>query len=340
MPKVLVTGGCGYIGSHTLVDLIENDFEVFSIDSLVNGSERALDGIKAITGKKVKNYAIDLCDIQALRSVMAEEGQVDGIIHFAALKLVGESAREPLKYFQNNLSSLINVLQVAEENDINAFVFSSSCSVYGDAEQLPVTESTPWNEARSPYARTKQMGEGIIHDSASTRPNAKFTLLRYFNPVGAHPTAEIGEYAEDKPENLVPIITQTAIGKREKMAVYGSDYPTRDGSCIRDYVHVSDIAHAHTLALMKLFNDEQPEQTEAYNLGSGDGLTVLELIAAFEKVSGKKLTYDMAGRREGDVVAIYADNTKASTELKWQTNHDIDTMMRSAWAWQQRLSGK
>lgn len=334
--KILVSGGCGYIGSHTLIDLIEKGFEVISVDNLSRGNIKSLDGVKKITGKEVDNYLVDLCDIEATRKIFKKNTDIVGVIHFAAYKTVPESVKYPLKYFKNNLNSLLNLLECAEEFQIENFVFSSSCSVYGNVEKLPVNESTPLGNAECAYARTKQMGEQILEDFAKANPNIKLIALRYFNPVGAHESALLGEYSEH-PENLVPIITQTAIGRRDSMSVHGSDYNTRDGSCIRDYIHVMDIADAHTKALEYLQSGSNKEQYEIFNLGTGDGVSVLEAIHAFEKVSGEKLNYIMGPRRDGDVEAIYADNHKAAQLLNWNPERNIEDMMESAWKWEQHL---
>lgn len=333
MKKILVTGGCGYIGAHTIIDLIEHGFEVISVDDLSRGSLRMIQGVELITGRSVKNYKVNLCDIEDTEALFIENPGICGIIHFAAFKSVPESVQEPLKYFRNNINSLVNVLQCAQEHHINQFVFSSSCSVYGNPKELPVMETAPIGEPESPYARTKQMGEAICRDFA--RQNRKFnvTLLRYFNPVGAHPSALIGELQE-KPENLVPMITQTAIGKRMEMQVFGNDYPTRDGSCVRDYVHVMDIANAHTKALQYTIEGRNTDKCEVFNLGTGNGVTVLELIDAFEKASGQKLNYKIGPRRPGDVVAVYANNNKAHDLLGWAPKYDLDQMMDTAWRWE------
>lgn len=333
MQKVLVTGGCGYIGSHTIVDLINNGFDVVCVDSNIRSTPQLLDGVEKITGKKVRNYKVDLCNLEDTNAVFHENRDIVGVIHFAALKSVGESVNEPLFYFQNNLTSLINVLKCIKEYNIPNFVFSSSCSVYGNTTALPVVEETPLGEAQSPYARTKQMGEQIIEDFSRVNDTQNI-LLRYFNPVGAHASALIGELPLGKPDNLVPVITQTAIGKLPKVTVFGTHYPTRDGSCIRDYVHVSDIANAHTKALQYLIEKRNSEKCEVFNLGTGDGVTVLEAIKAFEKISGVKLNYELGAERPGDVIAIYANNTKAKEKLGWAPQFGIDDMMRTAWQWE------
>jgi len=336
MNKVLVTGGCGYIGAHTIVDLINNGFEVVSVDNNAKSTTRLLNGVEKITGKKIKNYKVDLCNFDDTHAVFQENRDMTGIIHFAAFKTVPESVAEPLVYFHNNLESLINMLRCVKEFSVPNFVFSSSCSVYGNAKDLPVVEATPLGEAQSPYARTKQMGEQVILDFSRVNPYNNI-LLRYFNPVGAHPSAVIGELPLGKPDNLVPVITQTAIGKIPKMTVWGSDYDTRDGSCIRDYIHVMDIANAHTKALQYLLDKKNTANYEIFNLGTGNGVSVLEAIKAFEKVSGTKLNYTLGPRRPGDVVAIYADNTKAKKLLGWEPEYDIEDMMRTAWKWELKL---
>ena len=331
--KILVTGGTGYIGSHSLVDLIEKGFEVISIDNCSRSFETSLDGVKQITGKSVKNYNIDLCDLEAVKAVFEEHKDITGIIHFAAYKSVPESIEKPLMYFRNNIESLTNILQCTEDYNIDYFVFSSSCSVYGEPQSLPVTEDTPVQEAQCAYARTKQMGEQMLQDIAQAS-KTKFIALRYFNPVGAHKTAVIGEKSIDQPNNLVPIITETALGIREKMTVFGTDWKSRDGSCVRDYIHVCDIAEAHTMALKYLIKNTEAPNFDIINLGTGNGVSVLEAIAAFEEVSGKKLNYDLGPKREGDVGLIYSNCRKAKETFGWEAQRDIKVMMKSAWDWQ------
>ncbi len=333
MKKILVTGGCGYIGGHTIVDLIDNGFEVISVDDLSKGSLRMLHGIEKVVRKPVKNYKVDLCNLEDTQAIFIENPDIVGIVHFAAYKSVPESVAQPLKYYKNNLESLVNILRCARDYNVDHFVFSSSCSVYGNAEKLPVEESAPLAEAESPYARTKQIGEAICKDVAKQYEQFNAVLLRYFNPVGAHPSVIIGELQE-KPENLVPVITQTAIGKRSEMHVFGSDYPTKDGSCVRDYIHVMDIANAHTKALQYMLDKKNKERCEIFNLGTGNGVSVLELINAFEKVSGQKLNYKLAPRRAGDVVEVYANNNKAKELLGWNTEFDLEQMMDTAWRWE------
>ena len=336
MKKILVTGGCGFIGAHTIVDLMENGFQVISVDNNSRSTNRLLEGIEKITGKKVKNYKVDLCNFDDTHAIFQENGNIVGIIHFAAFKAVGESVEKPLMYYENNLFSLVNLLKCVEEFDVPNFVFSSSCTVYGNPDQIPVTEETPTKPAESPYGSTKQMGEEII--SAFTRASTtKTVLLRYFNPAGAHPSSMIGELPLGNPSNLVPAITQTAIGKIPSMMVYGNDYPTRDGSNIRDYVHVCDLARAHTLALQHMMDGKNKSNLEIFNLGTGSGVTVLEAISAFEKVSGVKLNYKFGPRRPGDVVAIYANKDKAEKELGWSNKYSLDEIMLTAWNWELKL---
>ncbi|MEM7575748.1 MAG: UDP-glucose 4-epimerase GalE [Bacteroidota bacterium] len=335
--RILVTGGCGYIGSHTIVDLVDHGFEVVSVDNLHNADEEVLEGIASITGQQVVNYQLDLADAAATAAFFAQE-KFDGAIHFAAYKSVGESVQRPLDYFRNNLNSLLNVIAGLRAQGQSNLVFSSSCSVYGNADELPVTESTPRKDAESPYARTKQMGEDILDDFCRSFPEFKAVLLRYFNPAGAHPSVQIGENARNAASNLVPVIMEVGSGKREKLLVFGDDYATRDGSCVRDYIHVMDLAHAHTLALEYSLQGKAPENPALFNLGIGAGLTVLEVISAFEEVSGQSLNYEIAPRRPGDVVAVYADRSKAERELGWQPQYQVEDIMRSAWEWEQRRS--
>ena len=334
--QILVTGGAGYIGGHTIVDLINNGFDVISVDNFSRGSKKMLEGIEAVTGRKVKNYNVDLCNLEDTEAIFMDNPDIEGIIHFAAYKSVPESVAEPLTYFYNNINSLLNVLQCAEDFDVDNIVFSSSCSVYGNATKLPVDEQAPLAQPESPYARTKQMGEDICRDFARIHGDISITLLRYFNPVGAHPSALIGEFME-QPESVVPVITQTAIGKRPQTVVFGDDYDTRDGSCVRDYIHVMDIAGAHTKALQHMIEEHNANNCETYNLGSGNGVTVLELINAFEKVSGEKLNYQIGPRRAGDVIAIYANNDKARKYQGWEPKYGLDEMMDTAWRWEQKL---
>ena len=336
MKKVLVTGGSGYIGSHTLVDLTENGYEVISVDDLSRGNERLIYGASKITEKVIKNYKVDLCNLEDTRAIFEENTDIVGIIHFAAFKSVGESVNSPLLYFRNNITSLLNILHCAKEYNVKNIVFSSSCSVYGNADTLPVSETTPLKPVESPYARTKVFGEEICADFIQANPEHKVILLRYFNPVGAHPSSLIGEFNE-KPENLVPVITQTAIGIRKSMSVFGNDYPTKDGSCIRDYIHVLDIANAHTKAITKSLEEAIPSRCEIFNLGTGNGVSVLELIKAFEATTNIKLNYEIAPRRAGDVISVYADNSKAKNILGWEIKYNITQMMKTAWDWEKKL---
>ena len=336
MAKILVTGGTGYIGSHTIVDLIENGFDVISIDKFSRSTTSALAGIEKITEKKIKNYTVDLKNFDETRAVFQENTDINGIIHFAAYKAVGESVEEPLRYYENNMFGLINLLKCVQEFSVPNFVFSSSCTVYGNPDQIPVTENSAIKTAESPYGATKQMGEVVIKDFSKV-VDTNTILLRYFNPVGAHPSCLIGELPVGKPQNLVPAITQTAIGKLPKMWVHGSDYPTKDGSCVRDYIHVSDIAHAHTLAIQYLLNGKNETKCDVFNLGTGDGVSVLEAIQTFEEVSKVKLNYEIGPRRAGDVVAIYANNDAAVNKLGWKIKYGIKEMMDTAWKWELKM---
>ncbi|MCL4111619.1 UNVERIFIED_CONTAM: hypothetical protein GTU68_002035 [Idotea baltica] len=332
--SILVTGGCGYIGAHTIIDLIENGYDVVNIDSQDRSTDRHIKALQEYTGKTVSNYKVNLCDKEAVRKVFEKHPDINGIIHFAAFKSVGESVEQPLAYYRNNLFSQINLLELTEEFNIKNFVFSSSCSVYGNTTELPVTEQTPRQEAESPYGNSKRVGEDIIKDTAKVSKN-NFVSLRYFNPIGAHHSGCIGEVPYGPPQNLQPIIMETALGKRELLKVFGSDYKTRDGSCIRDYIHVMDLAHAHTLALQYLAEDRNDTNYEIFNIGSGDGVTVFEMIEAFEKTTETKLNYEVDQRRPGDVEAIYADNAKTKDKLGWIPKYNIDDMMLSAWKWNQ-----
>ena len=335
--KVIVTGGGGYIGSHTIVDLVEAGYEVISIDDHCRSNPIILSNLENILDEKIKNYSIDLKDKEATLSILKEHQDAIGIIHFAALKSIPESVKFPDMYFENNINSIQNLLTGMEAYGIPSFVFSSSCSVYGNSKNLPVTESTSLQQAESPYAETKLKGEEMINDFAHMHDGFKFVHLRYFNPIGAHESAKIGEFPIDKPNNLVPYITQCAIGKLPKLIVYGNNYPTRDGTCVRDYIHVMDIAHAHTLSLNWLQNQKQLDQPEIFNLGSGNGITVKEAIDSFIKISGVRLNFEYGPIREGDVIEIYADNTKAKEVLNWNPERSLDDMMRSAWKWELEL---
>lgn len=336
MAKILVTGGLGYIGSHTVVELVNAGYDPVIVDDLSNSQAKILDQLVKIIGYKPPFYQFDLCDERKLEDFAAKEPELEGIIHFAAFKAVGESVKKPLKYYRNNLTSLTNLLQVYSGKDIG-FVFSSSCTVYGQPDVLPVTEAAPVKPAQSPYGNTKQIAEEILKDCVASGDAKKVISLRYFNPVGAHESALIGELPIGVPQNLVPFITQTAIGKREKITVFGDDYNTRDGSCVRDYIHVVDLAKAHVAAL-KLINTAGFSGYDIFNLGTGDGNTVLEIIHAFERATGVKLNYEIGPRRSGDVEKVWGDVTKSTGQLHWKAMSDIDTMMSSAWAWEQYLS--
>ncbi|RZL44463.1 MAG: UDP-glucose 4-epimerase GalE [Pedobacter sp.] len=335
MAKILVTGGTGYIGSHTVVELFNAGYEVVVVDDFSNSDPKILDQIEKISGKKPTFVKLDLCDESAVKDFAKQHSDLDGIIHFAAFKAVGESVQQPLKYYRNNFYSLINII-TAYNSEVK-LVFSSSCTVYGQPDVLPVTETAAVKKAESPYGNTKQIAEEILAETCAVTPSLNVIALRYFNPVGAHKSALIGELPIGKPQNLVPAITQTAIGKIPKMTVHGTDYPTRDGSCVRDYIHVMDIAHAHTLSIKYLQEKRNAEGCEIFNLGTGNGVTVLEAIQAFEKVSGEKLNYETGPRRTGDVVAIYANNDKAKTQLGWDPQRSLEEMMSTAWKWEVKL---
>jgi UDP-glucose 4-epimerase len=336
--KILVTGGTGYIGSHTVVDLFDNGYEPVSVDNYANSSPEVIDGIEAITGCELTHHTVDLTNMAATRRVFEEHPDLKGVIHFAALKLVNESVEKPLEYYRNNLISLLNVMSCMEAFDVPHLIFSSSCSVYGQSRSLPVSEDTPLEPAQCPYARTKVMGEEIVRDYCAVHQDFNATLLRYFNPAGAHPSALIGESPTNPAANLVPVITETAIGKRKGMAVHGTDYNTRDGSCVRDYIHVVDLANAHTKALQYLQEGRNAGNCEIFNLGIGEGVTVLEAINAFEESTGVKLSYTLGPRRPGDVEAVYSDYSKAEHLLGWKPNFQIKDIMQTAWAWEQKRS--
>ncbi|MXV37119.1 UDP-glucose 4-epimerase GalE [Flavobacteriaceae bacterium Ap0902] len=335
MPKILVTGGLGYIGSHTVVELLNDGFEVAIIDDLSNSERFVLDRIEEITGKKPDFFEFDLKDQERTNQFFAEN-KVDGVIHFAASKAVGESMVKPLIYYRNNLVGLLNLLDAAKDHHIDNIIFSSSCTVYGQADELPIDEKAPIKKAESSYGKTKQMGEEILEDFARVF-DKKIIALRYFNPIGAHPSALIGELPKGVPNNLIPFITQTAAGIREQLSVFGDDYPTRDGTAIRDYIYVMDLANAHVKGLKRLLADENVDQYEIYNLGTGTGSTVLEVIQAFEEASGTKLNYKIVDRRPGDITAAYADNTKAAKELGWTPETSLEESLRTAWEWQKTL---
>ena len=337
--KILVTGGLGFIGSHTVVELQNEGFEVIAIDNLSNSSMEVLNGIERITGKKPIFENIDLREKAAVQNFFATHTDISGVIHFAASKAVGESVENPLLYYENNINSLVYILQELQNKPEAHFIFSSSCTVYGQAENMPITEDAPIQTAMSPYGNTKQIGEEIITDTSKVSAlNA--ILLRYFNPIGAHESAEIGELPLGVPQNLVPFITQTAIGLREKLSVFGNDYPTPDGTAVRDYIHVVDLAKAHVVALKRLLNKQNTEKTETFNLGTGTGSSVLEVINAFEKVSDQKLNYQIVGRREGDITEAYANTEKANSILGWKTQSSLEEALASAWKWEKKIRNK
>jgi UDP-glucose 4-epimerase len=338
MAKILVTGGLGFIGSHTVVELQNKGFDVVIIDNLSNSTIEVLDGITTITGKKPEFENLDLKDKDRVKDFFRTHNDIEGVIHFAASKAVGESVNEPLLYYENNINTLVFLLQEYKNADKTNFIFSSSCTVYGEPDQLPITENAPIKPAISPYGNTKQIGEEIIQDVCKVSANLNAISLRYFNPIGAHESSNIGELPLGVPQNLVPFITQTAIGKRNQLSVFGNDYPTSDGTCIRDYIHVVDLAKAHVIALERLLNKNNKKAFEIFNLGTGTGSTVLEVINSFERVSGEKLNYKFADRRAGDVISVYADTNKANDELGWISKLSLDDAMRSAWKWEQKLS--
>jgi len=336
MSKILVTGGLGYIGSHTVVELINAGFEPVIVDDLSNSQPKILDQIIRITGKKPVFHELDLSDEHAVKNLATAEPDITGVIHFAAFKAVGESVQQPLKYYRNNIYSLINLLESYYGKPLN-FVFSSSCTVYGQPDVLPVTEQAPIRPAQSPYGNTKQIAEEILFDTVSAGSAYKVIALRYFNPVGAHETALIGELPIGVPQNLVPFITQTAIGKREKITVFGNDYNTPDGSCVRDYIHVVDLAKAHVAAL-RLMEKSEFKGYDVFNIGTGNGNSVLEIIKAFEQVTGEKLNYIIGPRRAGDVEQVWGNVSKAEEKLRWKAELGIDVMMSSAWAWEKYIA--
>jgi UDP-glucose 4-epimerase len=338
--KILVTGGLGFIGSHTVVELQNKGFEVVIIDNLSNSSIDVLDGITAITGVKPHFEKIDLREKADVVQFFEKHNDIVGVIHFAASKAVGESVKEPLMYYENNIGTLVYVLQSVSKLEKQNFIFSSSCTVYGQADELPITENAPVKPAESPYGNTKQIGEEIIRDTCKVNDKLKSIALRYFNPIGAHSSAEIGELPIGVPQNLVPYITQTGMGMREQLSVFGGDYETPDGTCVRDYIHVVDLAKAHVVALERLLKDKNNTNYEVFNLGTGKGSSVLEAIKSFDRVSGKKLKYQIVGRREGDITAAYADTTRANDVLGWKTELSLDDAMASAWKWEQKIRNK
>mgnify|MGYP001019028700 CR=1 FL=1 len=336
MKKILVTGGLGFIGSHTVVELQNEGFEVVIIDNLSNAEEKVLHGIETITGQKPIFENLDLREKEAVRAFFKKYNDIASVIHFAASKAVGESVENPLLYYENNINALVYILQELQSKPGADFIFSSSCTVYGQAEKMPITEDASIQLAASPYGNTKQIGEEIIRDVAKVS-NINAILLRYFNPIGAHPSAEIGELPIGVPQNLVPFITQTGIGMRKELSVFGSDYPTPDGTCIRDYIHVVDLAKAHVVALKRLIDKKNEDAVEVFNVGTGKGSSVLEVIRSFEKVSGQKLPYKLVERRVGDVIEAYADTQKANSVLGWKAQSTLDEAIESAWKWEKKI---
>ncbi|TXI87727.1 MAG: UDP-glucose 4-epimerase GalE [Chryseobacterium sp.] len=336
MKKILVTGGLGYIGSHTVVDLLEHGFQVEIIDDLSNSNISVLEGISNITKQTPTFHQVDLKDYEALQNALATQS-FDGIIHFAAYKAVGESQNKPIEYYENNLLGLLNLLKITSEKNIPNLIFSSSCTVYGQADELPISENAPLKKPESVYGKTKQFGEEIIGDVANLgKLNA--ILLRYFNPIGAHPSAEIGELPIGVPNNLIPYVTQTAAGIREKLFIWGNDYPTKDGTCIRDYIYVMDLANAHTKAMQRLLTHQNETSVEIYNLGTGTGNTVLEVIETFEKINNVSVPYQFAPRREGDITAAWAKPTLAEEKLGWKAETSLETALQTTWNWQQKMT--
>lgn len=338
--RILVTGGTGYIGSHTVVELQNNGYEVVIVDNLSNSRADVVDSIEQISGIRPAFEEVDCLDYEGMDAVFTKYPGIKGIIHFAASKAVGESVEKPLKYYRNNLVSLINILELMPKHNVKGIIFSSSCTVYGQPDILPVTEAAPIKKAESPYGNTKQINEEIIRDTVASGSPIHAVMLRYFNPIGAHPSALIGELPNGVPQNLIPYLTQTAIGIREKLSVFGDDYDTPDGSCIRDFIYVVDLAKAHVIAMNRILEDKQKESVEVFNIGTGRGLSVLELINAFEKSTGVKLNYQIVGRRVGDIVKVWADPTLANTELGWKADTPIEDTLRSAWNWQLHLREK
>ncbi|MGV6830799.1 MAG: UDP-glucose 4-epimerase GalE [bacterium] len=337
MAKILVTGGLGFIGSHTVVELQNVGLEVVIVDDLSNSNIDVLDGITSISGIKPEFHQFDLKDKLAVKSFFETHQDIQGVIHFAASKAVGESVDQPLKYYENNINTLVYLLQEVEQLAHSNFIFSSSCTVYGQAKELPINESAPVQLAESPYGNTKQIGEEIIKDHCNVSANFNAIALRYFNPIGAHESAEIGELPKGVPQNLIPFITQTAAGLRSQLSVFGDDYPTHDGTCIRDYIHVVDLAKAHVIALTRLLDGQNNANYEVFNLGTGKGSSVLDVIKSFESTTGQKLNYAIAPRRPGDIISAYANTDKANQVLGWKSELTLDDAMRDAWRWQQKI---
>ena len=335
--RILVTGGTGYIGSHTVVELQNSGYDVVIVDNLSNSNADVVDNIEAVSGIRPAFEKVDCLDYKALEAVFAKYDGIKGIIHFAASKAVGESVQKPLLYYRNNLVSLINVLELMPAYGVEGIIFSSSCTVYGQPDHLPVTEQAPIKKAESPYGNTKQVNEEIIRDTVASGSPISAILLRYFNPIGAHPSALLGELPNGVPQNLVPYITQTAIGIRPQLSVFGDDYNTPDGSCIRDFINIVDLARAHVVAMGRILGKKQKEKVEVFNIGTGRGLSVLELIHAFEKATGVKLNYKIVGRRAGDIEQVWADPQYANNELGWKAETPIEDTLESAWKWQLKL---
>lgn len=338
--KILVAGGAGYIGSHTAVELLQAGFDVLIVDNLSNSTTESIDGIEAITGIRPEFIEADCTDIKAMEKIFEKAGHIDGVIDFAASKAVNESVRKPLLYYRNNLVTLLNLLELMQKYKVGGIVFSSSCTVYGEPDRNPVDETAPIKKATSPYGNTKQISEEIIADAVKSGAGFRSILLRYFNPVGAHPSALIGELPNGVPQNLIPYLTQTAIGVRDELKVFGNDYPTPDGSCIRDFINVADLARAHVIAMKRIVDNKMESDVETFNLGTGEGVSVLELINTFEKATGVKVPYSIAPRREGDIVKVWADPTRANNVLGWKAATSLADTMVSAWKWQLHLREK
>ena len=336
---ILVTGGTGFIGSHTTVELIQNGYDVVIVDNLLNSNASVVDGIEKITGVRPEFEEVDCCDYAAMENVFEKHKGISGIIHFAASKAVGESVQKPLLYYRNNINSLINLLELMPKHGVKGIIFSSSCTVYGQpsAENLPVTEEAPMQKALSPYGNTKQVNEEIIQDYIHSGAPIKSIILRYFNPIGSHPSALIGELPNGVPMNLIPFVTQTAIGIRKELKIFGNDYNTPDGTCIRDYIDIMDLAKAHVKAMERILNENGTDPVEVFNIGTGNGLSTLQIVEGFEKATGVKLNWHYAPRREGDIEKVWANPHKANTVLGWKASVDIEDTLRSAWKWQQKL---
>lgn len=336
---IIVTGGTGFIGSHTTVELIQNGYDVVIVDNLSNSNASVVDGIEKITGVRPEFEKVDCCDYAAMENVFEKHKGISGIIHFAASKAVGESVQKPLLYYRNNINSLINLLELMPKHGVKGIIFSSSCTVYGQpsAENLPVTEEAPMQKALSPYGNTKQVNEEIIQDYIHSGAPIKSIILRYFNPIGSHPSALIGELPNGVPMNLIPFVTQTAIGIRKELKIFGNDYNTPDGTCIRDYIDIMDLAKAHVKAMERILNENGTDPVEVFNIGTGNGLSTLQIVEGFEKATGVKLNWHYAPRREGDIEKVWANPHKANTVLGWKASVDIEDTLRSAWKWQQKL---